>query len=130
VPIKTRAGSLLSVPYTQECNDVAMMLIQHHKASEYRDRAIDQFEQFYSDAHDSARVMALVVHPYIMGAGHRLRYFREALEHIQSRSGVLFWTGEQILDWYVGSGREAGTRDPGSGIRDPENAGYAREGQP
>jgi hypothetical protein len=101
VMMKTRSGSLVSVPYTQECNDVAMMLIQHHAASEYRDRAIDQFEQFYSDAHDSARVMALVVHPYIMGVGHRLRYFREALEHIQSRSGIVFWTGEQILDWFL-----------------------------
>src|SRR5258705_3995992 len=79
VPIKTRTGSLVSVPYTQECNDVAMMLIQHHKASEYRDRAIDQFDQFYSDAHDSARVMALFVHPYIMVAVHRLLYFRKSL---------------------------------------------------
>jgi len=42
---------------------VAMMLIQHHKASEYYDRAMDQFEQIYADAEDSARVMALVVHP-------------------------------------------------------------------
>ena len=47
--------------------------------------------------------MALVVHPYIMGAPHRLRYFREALEHIQARPGVAFWTGEQILDWYLGT---------------------------
>jgi peptidoglycan/xylan/chitin deacetylase (PgdA/CDA1 family) len=101
VPVRTKSGSLISVPYTQECNDVAMMLIQHHTASEYRDRAIDQFEQLYSDAHESARVMALVVHPYIMGAPHRLRYFSEALAHIQSRSGVLFWTGEQILEWYL-----------------------------
>jgi peptidoglycan/xylan/chitin deacetylase (PgdA/CDA1 family) len=105
--MKTRTGSLVSVPYTQECNDVAMMLIQHHKASEYRDRAIDQFEQLYADAEESARVMALVVHPYIMGVGHRLRYFREALAHIQSRSGVVFWTGEQILDWYVNTSVKA-----------------------
>jgi peptidoglycan/xylan/chitin deacetylase (PgdA/CDA1 family) len=100
VLLKTRTRQLVSVPYTQECNDVAMMLIQHHKATEYRDRAIDQFEQLYSDAQESARVMALVAHPYIMGAPHRLRYFREALEHIQARPGVVFWTGEQILDWY------------------------------
>ncbi len=101
VAVRTRTGSLMSLPYTQECNDVAMMLIQHHTASEYRGRAIDQFDQLYADAHDSARVMALVVHPYIMGAPHRLRYFSEALTHMQSRSGVLFWTGEQILDWYL-----------------------------
>jgi allantoinase len=105
VRLKTATRPLVSVPYTQECNDVAMMLIQHHKASEYRDRAIDQFEQLYADSQESARVMALVAHPYIMGAPHRLRYLKEALEHIQARSGVLFWTGEQILDWYLSTSR-------------------------
>ena len=99
--LNTRSRPIVSIPYTQECNDVAMMLIQHHEASEYRDRAIDQFEQLYADSHDSARIMALVVHPYIMGAPHRLRYLREALAHVHSRPGVLFWTGEQILDWYL-----------------------------
>ena len=105
VMMKTRSRALLAVPYTQECNDVAMMLIQHHPAIEYRTRAIDQFEQPYSDAEGSARVMTLVVHPYIMGAPHRLRYFREALEHIRARPGVLFWTGEQITDWYLAGSR-------------------------
>jgi allantoinase len=98
--LKTRTTPIVNIPYTQECNDVAMMLIQHHKASEYRDRAIDQFEQLYADAAPSARVMALVVHPYIMGVPHRLRYFREALEHIRSRPEVAFMTGEEILDWF------------------------------
>jgi allantoinase len=87
-----------------------MMLIQHHTASEYRDRALDQFDQLFSDAHGSARVMALVVHPYIMGAPHRLRYFSETLAHMQSRAGVLFWTGEQILDWYLAA--RSGTTAP------------------
>ena len=101
VALKTRSGGeIVNVPYTQECNDVAMMLIQHHKASEYRDRALDQFEQLYEDAADGARVMAIVVHPYIMGAPHRAKYFRQVLEGIRHRSGVVFWTGEQILDWY------------------------------
>ena len=100
VVLKTRSGPIVNVPYTQECNDVAMMLIQHHKASEYADRAIDQFEQLIHDARTSARVMALVVHPYIMGAPHRLKYFRQAIEHISRADAVLFRTGEQILDWY------------------------------
>jgi allantoinase len=100
VLLNTRAGPIVNVPYTQECNDVAMMLIQHHKASEYADRAIDQFEQLRHDARRSARVMALVLHPYIMGAPHRLKYFRKAVEHIKASGVALFWTGEQILDWY------------------------------
>ena len=101
VRLKTRTRPIVNLPYTQECNDVAMMLIQHHKASEYYDRAIDQFEQLYHDAAQSARIMALVVHPYIMGAPHRLKYLRNVLAHICDRHGVLFWTGEEILDWYL-----------------------------
>jgi peptidoglycan/xylan/chitin deacetylase (PgdA/CDA1 family) len=102
--LKTRTKPIVSVPYTQECNDVAMMLIQHHKASEYADRALDQFEQIYADAADSARVMALVVHPYIMGAPHRLKYLRRVFQAMRQKRDVLFWTGEQILDWYLAAG--------------------------
>jgi allantoinase len=105
--LKTTSGPILSLPYTQECNDVAMMLIQHHKASEFYDRTIDQFEQIYADAEDSARIMAISVHPYIMGAPHRTKYFRRIFERIRSQPDVLFWTGEQILDWFVGAGSSA-----------------------
>jgi allantoinase len=79
------------------------MLIQHHSAEEYRRRAVDQFDQLLSDARadGSARVMALVVHPYIMGAPHRLKYLDQALEHINGHSEAQFYTGEQILDWYL-----------------------------
>jgi allantoinase len=109
VRLRTRTRPIVNLPYTQECNDVAMMLIQHHKAGEYYDRAIDQFEQLYEDAAQSARIMALVVHPYIMGAPHRLKYLRNLLARIRNHRDVLFWTGEEILDWYLA---ETAARDP------------------
>jgi allantoinase len=105
--LKTRGRPIVSLPYTQECNDVAMMLIQHHRASEFYDRTIDQFEQIYADAEGSARVMAISVHPYIMGAPHRTRHFRRIFERIREKREVLFWTGEQILDWYLRAGPKA-----------------------
>ena len=105
--LKTRGRPILNVPYTQECNDVAMMLIQHHKASEYCERALDQFEQIYADSAHSARVMALSVHPYIMGAPHRLKYFRRIFEVIRGKADVKFWTGAQIVDWFLASGPKA-----------------------
>jgi allantoinase len=107
--LKTRTRPIVNLPYTQECNDVAMMLIQHHKAGEYYDRAIDQFEQLYEDAAQSTRIMALVVHPYIMGAPHRLKYLRNVLARIRNYRDVLFWTGEEILDWYLA---ETAASDP------------------
>lgn len=105
VVLKTRTKAIVNVPYTQECNDIAMMLIQHHEAGEYYRRAMDQFEQLYADSRDSARVMALVVHPYVMGAPHRAKYYRRALQDIRAHKDVLFWTGEQILDWYLEQSR-------------------------
>ena len=51
--------------------------------------------------------MALVVHPYIMGAPHRLKYFRRVLEVIGEKSDVKFWTGAQIADWYRAAGPKA-----------------------
>jgi len=108
----------VNIPYTQECNDVAMIAVQHQRALEYRDRAIHQFEQLYLDAKESARVMALVVHPYLMGVPHRVRYFREALEHIAKRPDILFWTGEQIHDWYVTQ-----SADPAMDLRTAQKTG-------
>jgi allantoinase len=105
--LKTKTTPIVNIPYTQECNDVAMMLIQHHKASEYQDRALDQFEQIYEDAVDSARIMALVIHPYIMGAPHRAKYFRRIFEVIKQKPDVAFMTGEAILDWYLKTGPKA-----------------------
>ena len=99
--LKTRGKPILNVPYTQECNDVAMMLIQHHKASEYFDRARDQFEQIYADAADGARVMALVQHPYILGAPHRLKYFRADHRDDRGEAGRAVLDRRQIADWYI-----------------------------
>ena len=102
VVLKTRTKPIVSLPYTQEINDVAMIVIQHHPAREYFQRAMDQFDQLYHDsASGSARVMALVLHPYLMGVPHRLKYARMVFERIRERSDVLFWTGEQILEWYL-----------------------------
>ncbi|SDS02700.1 Polysaccharide deacetylase [Brevibacterium sandarakinum] len=103
VELRTRTTPITSIPYTQECNDVAMMLIQHHPAREYLQRATDQFDQLADDADDSARVMALVIHPYIMAAPHRLTYVDQALAHIREDERAVFMTGEQILEWHRGT---------------------------
>lgn len=103
VTLKTRTDPIVNIPYTQECNDVAMMLIQHHPAREYYQRASDQFQQIYEDSADEARIMALVVHPYIMGAPHRARYFRDIMREIAAKDDVAFMTGAEIFDWYKGT---------------------------
>jgi len=101
VDLRTKHGTLVSIPYTQELNDLSMLLIQGHRATEYADRAIDQFDQLVEDAADgSSRVMCFTMHPYIMGVPHRAKHLRRILEHVSNRPDAVIWTGEKILEWY------------------------------
>ena len=98
--IQTASGPIVSVPYTVEMNDIAMMVLQNHPSEEWLRRGIDHFDRLYQEGENSARVMAISVHPYISGVPHRIRYLEKLYEYILQRPGVVLWTGEQILDWY------------------------------
>ena len=98
--IQTAHGPMVSVPYTVEMNDIAMMVLQNHPSEEWLRRGIDQFDRLYMEGEKSARVMAISVHPYITGVPHRIGYLEKLYEYIVQRPGVVMWTGEQILDWY------------------------------
>jgi len=98
--IRTTTRPLVLVPYTLEINDIPMMLIQHHQAPELFQRARDQFDRLYEEGRESARIMAIAVHPYISGVPHRIKHFEAIYSYMKEKPGVLFWKGEDILDWY------------------------------
>jgi peptidoglycan/xylan/chitin deacetylase (PgdA/CDA1 family) len=91
---------VLSVPYTVETNDIPMMLLQHSHASEMLIRGKEQFDRLLKESETIPRVMAISVHPYITGAPHRISYFEQLLDYIQTKKGVSIRTGEQINDLY------------------------------
>ena len=99
--IRTRGGSLVTMPYTLELNDIAMMVVQHHAAKEWEDRCMDYFDRLYREGKERAKVMAIAVHPYISGVPHRIKYYESVLRRIARQKGALMWNGAQILDWYL-----------------------------
>ena len=99
---RDQAGSVVSIPYTLEINDVATIAVQSHSPVEFQRRAVDQFDRLYQESEAITRVMAISLHPYLSGVAHRIKYVEAIYEHIGRSPGVLFWTGEQILDWYSG----------------------------
>lgn len=100
--MKVARGTLYSVPYTLELNDIPIYVIQHHRSPELFERARDQFDTLYRESAAGARVMAIAVHPYITGAPHRIKYFNQIFEYFKQHSGAVFMTGSEILDWYKG----------------------------
>ncbi|HSE01480.1 MAG TPA: polysaccharide deacetylase family protein [Burkholderiales bacterium] len=99
--IRTRGGELVTLPYSLELNDIAMMVVQHHAAEEFATRTMDYFERVYQEGRERAKIMAIAVHPYISGVPHRIKYFESVLRRLRKQKGVLFWNGAQILDWYL-----------------------------
>lgn len=100
VYVATASKPLVSVPYSLEINDIAMMVIQNHPAEELLRRGKDYFDRLYEDSAASMRVMAIAVHPYLTGAPHRIRYLEELYRHILGKPGVVHWTGGEIADWF------------------------------
>jgi len=62
-----------------------------------------QFDVLYREAieADTARVMAIAVHPFVSGQPHRIGALDAALEHICSHDGVWRATAREIADYYT-----------------------------
>ena len=102
VPIRTKNGPVVALPYNYELHDLVLMAIQHQESRVFRDRSIDYFDTIYEEAAETAKVMSISCHAYLMGSPHRVKYVRETLEYLLSKPDVLVWDGSQILDWYRG----------------------------
>ena len=88
------------VPYTVELNDIPMMMIQHHAAAELFNRARDQFDRLYEEGEQSARIMAIAVHPYISGVPHRIKYFEAIYDYMKQKPGCAVLEGRRHSGWY------------------------------
>jgi allantoinase len=104
--IRTAKGPLVTLPYTVELNDIAMMIVQHHESDYLLRRSIDAFDRLYQEGEHRAKIMAVAIHPYISGQPHRIKYLKAIYDYAAKFEGVLHWNGEQILDWYLGTRKD------------------------
>ncbi|MDW7738649.1 MAG: polysaccharide deacetylase family protein [Bacillota bacterium] len=99
--LNTKSGRLYALPYTLELNDIVLHLIQQRPSHELFERARDQFDTLYAESIVLPKIMCISVHPYVSGVAHRIKYFRQVFEYAKQHQGVIFMTGEEILDWYL-----------------------------
>jgi peptidoglycan/xylan/chitin deacetylase (PgdA/CDA1 family) len=100
VPLRTRAGTIVSVPYTVEINDVVISAVEKQPSDEIFRRGRDHFDRLLLDGAKTPRVMAISVHPYLTGVPHRIKYLEMLYDYMLGHDGVVMWTGAEILDWY------------------------------
>jgi len=63
-----------------------------------------QFDTLYREGAESGRVMAICLHPFVIGVSHRIGILESALDYIQGHDDVWFATGSEIVDTWLESG--------------------------
>jgi allantoinase len=100
--IRTATRTIHALPYSLEINDLTIVWQYHASADEFAEQIRDQFDLLYREAaRHGGRVMAISLHPWIIGQPHRIRALASALDHVMSHAGVWPATGSEILDAFT-----------------------------
>src|SRR5208337_988278 len=99
--IRTANGPLVTLPYNFETHDIATMVLQHHESPYWVTKCRDTLDRCLDEGSERTKIMAIALHPYIMGQPHRIGYLEQAYADINSREGVVHMNGAEILDWYA-----------------------------
>jgi peptidoglycan/xylan/chitin deacetylase (PgdA/CDA1 family) len=101
MPYPVRAGgrTIHAMPHSPDLDDYAILVNNHHGEDEFRDQLIDQFDVLYAEAAtQGGRIMAISLHPWVIGQPYRINALESALAHCMKHPGVWPATGAEILD--------------------------------
>ena len=90
--MRTRAGPILSVPYSIELNDSPALVFRQHSARAFEEMIVDQFDEMLLQSERRPLVFTVVLHPFVIGQPFRLRAFRRAMEHVLRQRDRLWIT--------------------------------------
>ena len=91
---------IVAIPYSQDINDIPAFERHNRTAEEFRDMICRQFDTLYAEGAQSARVMAICLHPYLTGRPYRIHALDQALAYICGHKDVWRATGSEIIAAY------------------------------
>ena len=98
-PLRTATGSLHAMPHSVDIDDATILVQNHHSEDDFRDQLCDQFDLLYREsATQGGRIMAISLHPWVIGQPYRIGALEQALQHIMRHEGVWAATGAEMLD--------------------------------
>jgi peptidoglycan/xylan/chitin deacetylase (PgdA/CDA1 family) len=100
VPMRVETGRMVALPYQQGINDITLLFHGNYTPEQYLRVVCDQFDTLYRESGNGGRVMALPLHPYVIGLPFRIKYLDKALEYICAHQAVWCATAGEIVSWY------------------------------
>jgi peptidoglycan/xylan/chitin deacetylase (PgdA/CDA1 family) len=88
--------SIIAMPYTQQLNDKSSIERRFVSGDGFCQMICDSFDVLYKEGAKSGRVMAIALHPYIIGVPHRIAALDKALKYISKHKKVWKATGSEI----------------------------------
>ncbi|MGG5817879.1 polysaccharide deacetylase family protein [Falsiroseomonas sp. HW251] len=89
------ASGLLALPPPGEWDDVQTLWLRRVPVTRWPGLIRDALDRLESEER-GGRVLGIGVHPWMLGAPHRVRYLRESLEDLARREGVFVATAGEI----------------------------------
>ena len=99
--MSTKHGPLIAMPYNLEINDSIIYAVEKHASPEMYQRLVDTVSAFESELQRQPRVLALGLHPHLIGVPHRIGYLHKMLDLLMQRDDVIFVKGREIADWFA-----------------------------
>lgn len=86
---RTQAGELTAMPLSTELEDRFILLNNLHSEDSYVEQIKDAFDFLYHEANtQGGRILALSIHPWMLGQAHRIAKLEEVLEYITGHADV------------------------------------------
>jgi peptidoglycan/xylan/chitin deacetylase (PgdA/CDA1 family) len=98
--------TLVNVPYSSEINDFQAFHEHKFTVAEFETMIRRHFDVMYREGADSGRVMPISLHPYLIGAPHRIDSLASALAYICNHDDVWLATGKEIAQHYLKVSRD------------------------
>ncbi len=94
-PYPLTVRGMLSVPYSVELNDL-LIFGKGYTGGEFVQMVIDQYEQLRADSATSGRVLALALHPFVIGQPFRHKYLEQVLKYLAAQPDAWLTTTDEI----------------------------------
>ena len=96
---RTKSGDLTALPLSLELDDAFVIANNQHSEWEYAEQIRDACDYLLAeaDATGAGRLLALSIHPWLLGQPHRIGAFEAVLEHLAAQTGVWSASGADIV---------------------------------
>ncbi len=93
------AGELHALPVSFPLDDINALSERRIDIDQYEQMIVETFEPLHREGADNGRLLALSLHPFLIGQPFRIGSLDAALGHIVKHDRVWAATGSEIIEW-------------------------------